>query len=176
MPVINGKINKIIPNGIKSIIEIETMTYQAKWLEEFPAAETLTLNIRKAAGKKSLNQNNYSWALMTEIAKELDLFPDPEALYIQLIRDMKIKPDFYLLEDLPPNKKGETPFTKLKQKYRAIRIVDTRIGENGSQWIVVEVNEGMSQFNKEEMSEFIERLLDYAAQQGIDTSDYDFDR
>ena len=176
MPVINGKINRIIPDGIKSIVEVETMTYQAKWLQELPAGETLTFNIRKAAGKKSLNQNNYSWALMTEIAKELDLFPDPESLYIQLIRDMKIKPDYYMLEDLPPNKKGETPFTQLKKKFRAIRIVDTKISENGSQWIVVEVNEGMSQFNKEEMTEFIERLLAYAAQQGIDTSDYDFDR
>lgn len=103
---------------------------------------------------------------MTEIARELSYYPDPESVYKQVVKLARIKTVF--LETLNDEK-------VIKQLGKTFRIVETREERtsNGISTVMLECYYGMSVFDKEEMTRFIEVLMDYAVQNGIDVSGYE---
>lgn len=170
---INGKINRVIESGNHTIIEFETSRYQLDNLNALDKDTLYSVDIKEAKSKKSLNQNNYAWALITEIAKELDQFPDINDVYLTVLKLAKIKPQFYIIADYPPDKDGRTPLTVLESYFRVVRVLDNGISDKGVKTLTVECNEGLSSFNKDEMRDFIDKLLYFANANDIDTTNYE---
>lgn len=121
-----------------------------------------TLSISKYRKNRSLQQNSYLWELLTEIVKKENGGRSTEdlrlSLYTKLLQEAgavaiycEIRP-----EDIE----------KFQKSYRAVRI----IGYNdNTKKIKAIAYIGTSHMNTREMSEFIDHVLDYAAQVGIYT-------
>lgn len=165
--VVQGKVTRILDTGATAIVELEIPQYQGQWLTKLDKDEIYSINIKKATSKKSLNQNNYSWQLMNDIAKELDQFPDAMEVYLTVLKLAKIKTHFLQVVD------DEDILAAVKRNFRAFKILDRYTNDKGNKVATVEVSEGMSSFNKDEMTAFIEKLLYFAEQNGIDTSRYE---
>jgi hypothetical protein len=184
MAIITGHITRVLTTDDNAIIELSIPSYQGKWVSELDKEELYSFNIKKAKNKKSLNQNNFSWQLMNDIAKELDMFPDTEAVYLDVLRLAKIKThinltvDKYFITD-EEEKEGKIELTdeelisRLKQFYRVVIIHSRFVNEKGYNVSQVECVKGMSNFSKEDMTAFIERLLWYAEMNGVSTERYE---
>lgn len=168
--IVHGKINRILEAGEDGIVEISIPSWQARKLRELDKEVLYAITVKKAVAKKSLNQNNYAWAVMTDIAKKLDYFPEAEAVYLQIIKMAKIKTHYIQVVD------DEEVIAAVKRSFRAVNILERTTNAKGNKLATLEVSEGMSKFNKEEMAAFIERLLFFASMNDIDTSAYDFER
>lgn len=168
--IVHGKINRILETGESSIIEFLVPTWQARKLTELDKQELYSITVKKAVAKKSLNQNNYAWAVMTDIAKKLDYFPEAEEVYLQIIKMAKIKTHYIQVLD------DEAVIEAVKRSFRAVLVREKTTNSKGNKLVTLEVSEGMSKFNKEEMAAFIDRLLFFAAMNDIDTSAYEFER
>lgn len=165
--IVNGKIERILDTDDTALVEIRIPNYQAQWLTKLDKDELYSINIKKAVSKKSLNQNNYSWQLMTNIAKELDQFPDAMEVYLTVLKLAKIKTHFLQVVD------DEEVISAVKRSFRAFKILDRYTNDKGNKVATVEVSEGMSSFNKEQMADFIEKLLWYAEQNNVDTRNFE---
>lgn len=165
--VVNGKITGLFIGSPTGLVQIQIPSYQAEWLKDLDSKETYSINIKPAKSKKSLNQNNLVWGLMTEIAKQLDMFPDANEVYLTIIKLAKIKTHYLQLEN------DEAVLDAIRERFRAFKIVDTNINAKGNSVCTVEVSVGMSQFNKNEMVEFIDKLLYFAVMNDVDTSKYE---
>lgn len=165
--IVHGKIERILDTDDTALVEIRIPNYQGKWLTKLDKEELYSINIKKATSKKSLNQNNYSWALMNDIAKQLDMFPDAMEVYLMVLKLAKIKTHFLQVVD------EEEVLSAIKRSFRAFKILDRYTNDKGNKVATVEVSEGMSSFNKDEMTAFIEKLLWFAEQNNVDTRNYE---
>lgn len=162
--IITGKLDRILKDNTNAIVSFSIPYYQVKYLDELED-EQYKIEIKKVKSKKSLQQNNFAWALMTEIAKTLDLYPDAEAVYLSVVKMAKIKTEYIMALD------DENVVRSLKKAFRAVIKVDDR-DYNGKQMGVYECCYGMSTFEKDEMTRFIDVLLDYANQNGVNVDEY----
>ncbi len=158
--IFTGKIDRVLKSEQSTIISFEVPNYQAYMFKEIKPID-YRIELKEVKSKKTLQQNNYAWALMTEIAKQLDIFPEPEDVYLQVVKKAKIKTEYIMVEN------NEQVLERLKKVFRAMIERDKRISEKGKEMIVLECSYGMSTFDKEEMSRFIEALLHYAMEVGI---------
>ena len=101
MIVLSGKFDRVLTDGNKSIVSFSVPTYQSNYLKEL-TDELYTIEIKKPKSRKTLAQNNYAWQLMTEIARELAIYPSPDDVYKQVVQMAKIKTVF--LESLNDEK------------------------------------------------------------------------
>jgi len=162
--IITGKLDRVLKDDRNAIVSFSIPYFQAKWLDEL-TDETYKIEIKKVKSKKSLQQNNYAWAIMSEIAKSLDLYPDSESVYLQVVKMAKIQTEYIMtLND-------EGVVKSLKKAFRAVIKVDER-DYNGKQMAVYECCYGMSTFDKDDMIRFIDVLLDYATKNGISVDEY----
>lgn len=173
---VKGEIVRILETDKNALVEISIPNYQARWLSELDKTKLYSFDIKEAKGRKTLNQNNYAWALMTDIAKELDIFPSAIDVYLTVLKMAKLKTHFIQILDSEPDEKGDTPLLMLQRAYRVVRVVDSYVNDKGNKSFTVEISEGMSRFNKNEMALFIDKLLSFAGMYGIDTSGYYFER
>lgn len=160
--IVQGKITRILETDFNAIIEIEIPKYQAF---QYDKEKLYSINIKEAKSKKSLNQNNFSWAVMTEIAKKNDIFPDNFAVYLEVLRLAKIKTHILQIENKPEI------IEVIQRNFRALKILDEYVNAKGNEVATIEVAEGMSKFNKEEMTNFIDRLLYFAELNGVNTQE-----
>ena len=164
MIAINGKLDRILKDNSNAIVSFTIPYFQAKWLDEL-GDELYKIEIKKVKSRKSLQQNNFAWALMSEIAKSMDLYPDPESVYLDIVKMSKIKTEYIMALD------DEGVVRSLKKAFRAVIKKDER-DYNGKQMAVYECCYGMSTFDKDDMTRFIDVLLDYATKNGIDVNEY----
>ena len=162
--IITGKLDRVLKDNQNAIVSFSIPYFQAKWLNELDD-EIYKIEIKKVKSKKSLQQNNFAWALMSEIARTLDLYPDAESVYINVVKMAKIKTEYIMALD------DENVVRSLKNAFRAVIKVDDR-DYNGKQMAVYECCYGMSTFEKDEMTRFIDVLLDYATQNGVNVNEY----
>ena len=165
MTVVNGKIGKIIVGSPSATVIFDVPTYQAKWLEELDQTKEYKVDIKEVKSKKSLQQNNFAWQLMTDIARQLDIFPNAEDVYMKVMELAHIKTVF--LQGVPESKKD------LLRAFRCVVERDTRKSEKGVETKMYECYYGMSYFGKEETSNFIDALLLFAEENGVSTAEYD---
>lgn len=165
--IVNGHISRVLDTGATAIVEFEIPAYQGKYVSALAKDELYSINIKIASSKKSLNQNNYSWQLMNDIAKQLDMFPDAMEVYLMVLKLAKIKTHFLQVVD------EEEVLSAIKRSFRAFKILDRYTNDKGNKVATVEVSEGMSSFNKDEMTAFIEKLLWFAEQNNVDTRNYE---
>ena len=166
MIVLNGKLDRILRTNEFTIVSFTIQNYQAKYLDEL-TDELYSIEIKKPKSRKTLAQNNYAWQLMTEIARELAIYPSPEEVYMQVVKMAKIKTVF--LESL----NDEKVIDGLKKTFRIVDVKQERLSVKGKETVMLECYWGMSNFDKEEMQRFIDVLLNYASEVGIDVSGYE---
>lgn len=129
-------------------------------LEKKPYA----LELAEVRSKRSINQNNYLWALIGEINQaESGGRDDDWDIYCALLEKANAK---YIYMDVL-TEAVET----LKEHFRALHVMKTH--ENGNkQFSVCKCYLGSSKMNKEEMGQLIEATLDHASQIGLDIEFY----
>ena len=185
--IVKGKIVRILPMAKNTMIELQVPNYQGNWLYDLDLEKEYAFDIKEAKDKKTQNQNKTSWLLMNDIARKDDMYPDPNLIYLRLLKMSKIKTltlmviDKELIEE-EDLEKGMTEITdeyltkQLERVYRVVFIHDRYINDKGNNVSTVTVALGMSHFKRHEMASFIDRLLYYAEMVGIDTSQYHFER
>ena len=162
--IITGKLDRILKDENNAIVSFSIPMFQVKYLDEL-TDETYKIEIKKVKSKKSLQQNNYAWAIMGAISTTLDLYPDSESVYLQIVKMAKIKTEYIMaLDDIGV-------VNSLKKAFKVIKKVDER-DYNGKQMAVYECCYGMSTFDKDDMIRFIDVLLDYATKNGINVDEY----
>lgn len=166
MIVISGKLDRVLRTTDFTIVSFTIPNYQENYLKEL-TDELYTIEIKKPKSRKTLAQNNYAWQLMTEIARELAIYPSPDDVYKQVVQMAKIKTVF--LESL----NDEKVIDGLRKTFRLVEVKEERLSVKGKETVMLECYWGMSNFDKEEMQRFIDVLLNYASEVGIDVSGYE---
>lgn len=164
---------KIIGNYLRKVtnedgnleITFEISNYNYKKYCQMLEKKAYSLEINEVKSKRSINQNNYMWALIHEIAQHPNASSNDEwDMYCILLSMANAKSTYIAcLEDAV-----ET----LKKEVRALQILGYEKRENGTRWARCKVFVGSSKMNKEEMGKLIDTTLDYAEQLGIDTVYY----
>lgn len=152
---LNIKNIKITRNIITA--EIDTSSLYVSRFSQFDESKTYTANINEQKKKRSINQNNLLWALISKIAKaiagERAAAEDEEEIYAQLLEKYGLSvPAFILPEDL-------NTYVRLN------RVVKT-YGEIGG-LLRIRAFPGSSRYSTKEMNILIEGALDELADLGI---------
>ena len=166
MIVLSGKLDRVLTDGNKSIVSFTIPNYQSSYLKEL-TDELYTIEIKKPKSRKTLAQNDYAWVLIHEIARKNDLYHNPEKVYMDIIKLANIKAFCGRFEN------NEKCINEFKKIFRVVHIVQERVEVNGVETVWLELYPGMSKFDKDEMQRFIEVLLNYASEVGIDVSGYE---
>ena len=157
-----GKIDRILRDGSDSVVSFIVPSYQAKELNELDKSKEYKIAVSEVKSKRSEYQNKYLWMLIDQIAKHEGM--TSMEVYTQIIKMANIKTTF--LETVPE------AIDKLRQLFRVVMVVETRTSSKGTETVLVQCYYGTSQFEVGEMSEFIDRMLEYGAKIGLDMEDY----
>ena len=119
------------------------------------------MSITKPTNKRSLAQNRYLWELLGQISvKENGSRADDVDIYCQLVEESGAKVEYLLA--LPQAE------DRLKRVFRVVKAVDDR-HYNGQLMYVFKCFYGSSQMNTKEMSLLIDKTIERAEADGIDT-------
>ena len=137
--------------------EIDSSSLYVSRFSKFEDDKTYTASISEQKKKRSINQNNLLWALISKIAKaiagERATAEDEEEIYAQLLEKYGISvPAFILPEDL--------------NKYVRLNRVVKTYGETDG-LLRIRAFPGSSRYTSKEMNLLIEGALDEAADLGI---------
>lgn len=158
--IITGQYDRTLKDTRNAILSFVIPSYQADLnLEQ---GKDYKIEITEMKSKRSLWQNKYMWSIIDKIAKhegmlELDV-------YCQIIEMAKIRTEF--IETIPE------AITRLSSVFRVVKELEQRESKKGNKTALVKCYYGTSTFDTKEMSDFIDVLLDYASQIGIDVSEY----
>lgn len=127
--------------------------------------ESYSISIGDLEKDRTLRQNRYMWALLTEIDRRIngDRGLDPERIYCQMLREVGAKTDYLvLLTQAEP---------MLRRMFRAVEYVAPYVNpkDKKNKYGVYRVYWGSSEFNTKEMTLLIDHILDYAERIGIET-------
>lgn len=122
--------------------------------DELHGAEKVAIKIDKHREKRSLNANNYAWALLTKIGNAMRL--SKEDVYLKMLKEY-----------------GQSEMISVKAHIPIREYVKycEEAGEstlNGTLFKHYRVYKGSSEFTKEEMSIFLDGVVSEAIEQNID--------
>lgn len=124
----------------------------------------LTVKVSEYKDKRSLDQNEMLWAIITQISDKVNHSHQEQDLlniYSAILQRANVKREY--IRTLPQAE------DILKQSFRAvIEVPNSRKVENGKETVGYWVYYGSSKFNTKEMSQLIEVALDIATEVGID--------
>ena len=131
-------------------------------IEDLEAGVPLAVQITKAKGKRSIEQNKYMWALIDEIdrARNGGRHSDDWAVYIEALERAGAKCE-YVACKLEAER-------MLMEQFRAVQYVMPTDFDDNMAWY--KCFYGSSKMTTVEMSELIDAVLDMAAEAGIDTA------
>lgn len=158
--VITGKLDRIMKLDDETLISFVIPPYMAGI--KLDKSLIYKIEITQLKSKRSLQQNAYMWKVIHDIAKHEGM--DPDEVYCQIIKQAGIKTEF--IETVPE------AVERLKRAFRVVVERDRRTSPKGVETVVVQCYYGTSTFDTKEMSDFIDRMLDYAANVGLDLSEY----
>lgn len=123
--------------------------------DELKDVEKVDIKIDKHREKRSLNANNYAWALLTEIGNVMRL--SKEEIYVQMLKEY-----------------GQSEMISVKAHIPISDYVKycEEAGEstlNGTLFKHYRVYKGSSEFTKEEMAIFLDGVVSEAKDLGIET-------
>ena len=147
----------------ETIVSFSIPNYIARYLDELTDEDVYKIEVKKVKSKRSKQQNDYMWLIIGKIAYVQGM--DPDDVYCQIITMARINTAW--LETTPEIAK------EIRKVYRQMVPREYRKSEKGVETCMYEVYPGTSTFNVEQMSAFIDCLLDYAAESGIDTKEYE---
>lgn len=160
--ILVGKVDRVLRDVGGAIVSFSVPNYQANALAEIDKGKEYKIELTEVKSKRSLIQNKYMWALIHDIAIHEGM--DPDEVYCQIIKQAGIKTEF--IETVPE------AVERLKRAFRVVVERDRRTSPKGVETVVVQCYYGSSLFDTKEMSDFIDRMLDYAANVGLDLSEY----
>nr|DAM46202.1 MAG TPA: NinB protein [Caudoviricetes sp.] len=147
-----------------AILSLKVPRHQHKQLlAELDQSAPLAVEITKYKSKRSIEQNRYMWALLSEIDKARNGSRSSAEwdVYIEALERAGAKYEYIACltaaEDM------------LRKSFRAIQYVKPFEGGKGEMG-VYKCYYGSSKMTTAEMSELIETILDMAAEAGIDTA------
>lgn len=121
------------------------------------------LDIKERRNNRSLAQNRYMWELIGQIAmKENGNKSETEAIYMQLLEEAGAKFEFFEITEEAVDR-----FAKLAD-IRFMKIVQRRI-RNGIHTVMCKCFYGSSKMDTKEMSILIDKTIERAEADGIDT-------
>lgn len=124
----------------------------------------LSVKVSEFKDKRSLDQNEMLWAVITQISEHVNHSKQEQDLmniYSTVLLRANVKREY--IRTLPEAE------DILKQSFRAvIEVPNSRKIENGKETVGYWVYYGSSRFNTKEMSQLIEVALDIATEVGID--------
>lgn len=123
--------------------------------DELHGAEKLSFKIDKYREKRSLNANNYAWKLITEIGNKLSI--NKEDVYFLMLKQYGQSEMVSVLSHIPIEK-----FVKYCEKAGETTL-------NGKSFTHYKVFKGSSEFDKREMSIFIDGIVSEAKDLFIQT-------
>lgn len=157
--ILTGRLDRIVRFDSDSLISFIIPNYQADVkLDDVD----YKIELSPIKSKRSLAQNKMMWKLISDVAKHEGM--DSDEIYIQVIKLANIRTE--ILQVLPE------AIERLSRVFKLVVERERRPSPKGIETAVVECYYGTSQFDTKEMSDFIDRLLDYAARVGIDVSQY----
>lgn len=160
MLIHNAKLQDLIGN----IITIEIPKNSVDEMEKFRPNEYVTIEIKKPKDKRTLKQNAFIWEIIHQIDRKVNGFKTDEfSIYKELIKESKIKCIF--IQTVEEAKK------ELEATFRYVEEIEKRNSEKG-QSVLYRCYYGTSKFTKQEMTDFIEALIDRAYKEGIDICNY----
>lgn len=115
------------------------------------------MEVKEPKDKKTLQQNNYMWALINEIAKVQ--YQDEMEVYCQVLEEANTK--FTWLKGFKETRE------ELLRVFRAVKI--TRYDEDGL--AIFKCFYGTSKMNKQELSQVIDIVVSWAKELGIPTQE-----
>lgn len=151
-----GKFKDYYYDKDKNIIvqfEIRNVFYQeqAKLLEQ----KEYGIEIREVKNKRSVQQNNYMWALIREIAQAYG-DSDEMDVYCHALTKANIKYTYILTDP-------KVKLDDLRMNFRAVQLV-SKVDVNGKEANQYKVFIGSSRFSTDEMSRLIDALLEMASE------------
>lgn len=124
-------------------------------IDELRALDLLTIEIKKFRKKRSLNANNYAWALLNEIANVLRASKDE--IYLKLLKRYGQSDLISVVESVPIDR-----YVKYYEEAGESTL-------NGKIFKHYRVYKGSSEFDTREMSIFIDGVVSEAKELGIQT-------
>lgn len=124
--------------------------------DDLHLAEKLSIKIDKYREKRSLNANNYAWKLLTEIGNVMRM--SKEDVYFIMLKRYGQSEMISVLSHIPI-----TQYVKYCEEAGESTL-------NGKQFTHYKVYKGSSEFDKKEMSIFIDGIVQEAQDLGIDTT------
>ena len=124
-------------------------------VNELGQAEKLSITVDRYREKRSLNANNYAWAIMTEIANVLRA--SKEEVYLNMLKRYGQSEIISVLSHIPI---GE--YVKYCEEAGESTL-------NGKQFKHYKVYKGSSEFDSREMSIFLDGVVSEAKEMGIPT-------
>ena len=147
-------------------VVFEIKPWQIDWFKEYKDKEiTLTVSDKK---DRSGQQNALLWALIHEIDKAMNGYTSKqgeEELYLQLIEEANIKPEFIMALPEVVDRFRKT------SSFRVVQEVERR-EYKGKEMVVLKCFPGSSKFTTDEMSDFIEATKRYASESGINLNEW----
>lgn len=135
--------------------DIENKQSAMRCWDELNKSEKLSIKVDKHREKRSLNANNYAWALMNEIANAVRR--SKEDVYKDMLRDYGLSSMISVKAEIPID--------------QYIKYCD-EAGQstlNGTLFKHYKVYKGSSEFTTDEMAVFIDGIVHEAQQLGIET-------
>lgn len=158
--IISGKYDRTLKDKSNSIVSFVVPNYQSEL--NLNSDQVYKIEITEIKSKRSLWQNKLCWALIDKIAKHEGMMDID--VYCQIIELAKIRTEF--IETIPE------AIERLSRAFRVVKVLEHRVSQKGSKTVLLKLYYGSSTFDTKEMSDFIEQLLNYASQIGIDVSEY----
>lgn len=128
-------------------------------LLKLEVGKVYSMEIKEPKSKRTLNQNNYMWKLIHEIAKIQQ--EDEMDIYCLALEEADAKYEFLMGK--------ETILDELRKNFRAVRVVRPII-KNKEKFLVYKCFIGSSKFDKKEMAKLLEIVIRWAEELDINTS------
>lgn len=164
-----------IPTGRTDLDGMEGLTVDGGYLLEARRMHTelearargqplaVEIEIRPVRDKRTLDQNRLMWALLNKLALALSGGTPggvtAEQCYLDLLEEYGAEVEVY-----------RVPLKSLPALRRAYRVVQVTELLDGGQCIV-RIGQGSSNFTREQMREFIDRLFDRLSEAGVDDAE-----
>ena len=163
-----GKLRDYFFTDKNIIVQFEVPKHYLRSINRIDKERLLQIDIQDKKSQRTLQQNAYIWALMTEIDKKENRYADKDSLmdlYKNLIKMARVRIDY--LQGIPQ------ALEMLQDAFRVVEVIESRTSEKGVETHLFACYRGTSQFSKEEMSDFVEVILQYAQNTGIEIAFYE---
>ena len=166
---LNANYSRKSYNG-KGDIEL-TLTIPKQYHTQIDKLDTeriYELDIKERSNQRTLAQNNLIWALMIEIDKKENGLASESGvndIYMNLIKMARIQVEYWQgLEEMKKALEGG--------RYRVVDIVEKRQSGNDVETCIFACYLGSSSFDKKQLSDFVETILNYASKIGLEITYY----